>query len=71
MVTIQRCFIPAMNRKFADGYIKSLNYPFKCPPHQMQCIHRQQAIHQALISTSTPDGRSSFDNASTVLEEDV
>gem|GEM_PF-5107049 len=26
---------------------------------------------QALISTSTPEGRSSFDNASTVLEEEV
>jgi hypothetical protein len=26
---------------------------------------------QALISTSTPDGRSSFDRASTVLDEEV
>jgi hypothetical protein len=26
---------------------------------------------QAFISTSTPEGRSSFDNASTVLEEEV
>jgi hypothetical protein len=26
---------------------------------------------QALISTSTPEGRSSFDKASTVLDEEV
>jgi len=28
-------------------------------------------IRYALISTSTPEGRSSLDNASTVLEEEV
>jgi hypothetical protein len=30
-----------------------------------------KALRHALISTSTPDGKSSFESASTVLEEEV
>jgi len=58
-----------VSRKFADGYIKSLKFCFdaallgeRLPP---------KGPRQALISTSTPEGRSSLDNASTVLEEEV
>ena len=38
-----------------------LVFPIKLP----------EVYRQALISTSTPDGRSSLDSASTVLDEEV
>lgn len=64
---------PGINRKFVDGYVKNLMICFNLNliSPNTPSLGGWGETHQALISTSTPEGRSSLDKASTVLEEDV
>jgi hypothetical protein len=63
--------VPVVNKpRTACSYFLS-NYPALLSPHLYDCGLADGIFTQAFISTSTPDGRSSLDKASTVLEVEV
>jgi hypothetical protein len=63
--------VPVVNKpRTACSYFLSNDPALLSPPHYDDGL-ADGVFTQAFISTSTPDGRSSLDKASTVLEVDV
>jgi hypothetical protein len=63
--------VPVVNKpRTACSYFFS-NHPALLSPALYEYSLADRIFTQAFISTSTPDGKSSLDNASTVLEVEV